>query len=136
MANFDFSHALMNTTSIVDKEDFFRSGLPEMTSLKSLMTVASRVFKIPTTGIVLGVLDDMPRVYCISLFESASLKVSLGKIFYLPVQKRLEIYDLENSSVPLYMWIKKKIQFSRTSTLEQRVESHKIFNALVNAISI
>ena len=51
----DFSHAMMPDTAVLDKEDFFRSGLPEMHSLKSLINVSSRLFKIPTTNIILSV---------------------------------------------------------------------------------
>ena len=51
MAALDFSHSMMSSTTVFDKDDFFRSGLPEMHSLKSLINVASRLFKIPTTNI-------------------------------------------------------------------------------------
>lgn len=135
MAGFDFSHSQMNATTVFDREDFFRSGLPEMSSLKSLVNVASRIFKIPTSNIILGVLDDIPRVYCLTLLETSVQKLPFGKIFYLPLQKRLEVYDMENTAVPLHVWVKKKIQYSRTSLLEQKVDSHKGFEPLVNTIS-
>ena len=131
----DFSHAIMSDTAVLDKEDFFRSGLPEMHSLKSLISVSSRLFKIPTTNIILSVLDDAPRVYCLTLLDTSVKKLPFGKIYYLPLQKKLEVYDMENPSVPLHVWVKKKIQFSRTSALQQRTETHKSFEPLVNTLS-
>jgi hypothetical protein len=67
--------------------------------------------------------------------EQSVNKTSFGRIFYLPLKKRLEIYDSENLNVPLYVWVKKKVQFSRTTILEQKVESHRRFDALINTIS-
>lgn len=135
MAKFDFSHSYMNMSPVADKDDFFRSGLPEMVSLKSLISVSSRIFNIPTTNVILGVFEDLPRVYCLDLLEQSVNKTSFGRIFYLPLKKRLEIYDSENLNVPLYVWVKKKVQFSRTTILEQKVESHRRFDALINTIS-
>lgn len=135
MAALDFSHSMMSSTTVFDKDDFFRSGLPEMHSLKSLINVASRLFKIPTTNIILGVLDDVPRVYTLTLLETSVQKLPFGKIMYLPLQKRLEIYDMENPNIPLHVWIKKKIEFSRTSVLQQKTETHKSFDPLINTIS-
>lgn len=131
----DFSHSMMSNTTVFDREDFFRSGLPEMHSLKSLINVASRLFKIPTTNIILSVVDDIPRVYCLTLLENSVQKLPFGKIYYLPLQKRLEVYDMENPSVPLHVWIKKKIQYSRTSMLQQKTETHKSFDPLVNTLA-
>ena len=131
----DFSHSMMSNTTVFDREDFFRSGLPEMHSLKSLINVASRLFKIPTTNIILSVVDDIPRVYCLTLLENSVQKLPFGKIYYLPLQKRLEVYDMENPSVPLHVWIKKKIQYSRTSLLQQKTETHKSFDPLVNTLA-
>lgn len=135
MAALDFSHSMMSATTVFDRNDFFRSGLPEMHSLKSLINVASRLFKIPSTNIILSVLDDVPRVYCLTLLESSVQKLPFGKIFYLPLQKRLEVYDMENPNIPLHVWIKKKIEYSRTSLLQQKTETHKSFDALVNTLS-
>lgn len=131
----DFSHAMMPNTTVFDKEDFFRSGLPEMHSLKSLINVSSRLFKIPTTNIILSVVDEIPRVYCLTLLETSVQKLPFGKIYYLPLQKRLEVYDMENPNTPLHVWVKKKIQFSRTSMLQQKTETHKSFDPLVNTLS-
>lgn len=131
----DFSHAMMPNTTVSDKEDFFRSGLPEMHSLKSLISVSSRLFKIPTTNIILSVVDEIPRVYCLTLLETSVQKLPFGKIYYLPLQKKLEVYDMENPNIPLHVWVKKKIQFSRTSMLQQKAETHKNFDSLVNTIS-
>lgn len=132
---FDFSHAMMSNTTVFDKDDFFRSGLPEMHSLKSLINVASRLFKIPTTNIILSVVDEIPRVYCLTLLETSVQKLPFGKIYYLPLQKRLEVYDMENINTPLHVWVKKKIQFSRTSMLQQKTETHKCFDSLINTLS-
>lgn len=131
----DFSHAMMPNTTVSDKEDFFRSGLPEMHSLKSLINVSSRLFKIPTTNIILSVVDEIPRVYCLTLLGASVQKLPFGKIYYLPLQKKLEVYDMENPNIPLHVWVKKKIQFSRTSMLQQKAETHKSFDSLVNTIS-
>lgn len=125
----------MNTTPVQDKDDFFRSGLPEMSSLKSLINVASRLFKIPTTNIILSVVDDATRVYCLTLLESSVQKLPFGRLFYLPLLKRFEIYDMENPNVPVHVWVKKKIEFSRTTMLQQKAESHKVFEALINTLS-
>ena len=128
------SHAMMGITPVADKEDFFKSGLPEMSVIRSLINVASRLFKIPTTNIVLGVVDDVERVYCLTLLEATVHKYQFGKIYYLPLQKRLDIFD-NDPTTPLHTWVKKKIYFSRTSGLQQLAETHKAFQSLVNTLN-
>ena len=135
MKAFNFAHAMMSATLVTDKDDFFRSGLPEMYSLKSLMNVASRLFKIPVNNVVLSVVDDATRVYCFTLLEANVNKLPFGKIYYLPLQKRLDLFDMEDLYTPLHVWVKKKIEFSRTSILQQKSESHRVYDPLINAVS-
>ncbi len=135
MANLNFSHSQMTLTVVEDKTDFFKSGLPEMYSLKLLINVSSRIFRIPTVNIILSVVEDLTRVYCLTLLDATVQKLPIGKIYYLPLEKRLELYDTGNDKIPLYVWIKKKMKFSRTTLIEQRAETHKVFDALVNTLS-
>ena len=134
MKALNFSHVQLPTTPVQDKDDFFRSGLPEMPTIKSLINVTSRLFKIPTTHVILSVVEEIERVYCITLLDNSVQKLPFGKLYYMPLLKRFEVYDMENINVPLHVWIKKKLEFTRTSILQQKAETHKSYLALINCL--
>lgn len=115
---------------IEDKNDFYRSGIKEASKIRNLITTAQRIFVIPSKGVnlyLLGVKD----AYCIELLDNNSL---VCRLYYLPKEFRLDIYDGRSSSEPLFMWKSKKCVYKNIPTVLDRIKAESLFLPLLSIL--
>ena len=89
---------------IENKEDFYRSGIKEASKIRNLITTGQRIFVVPSKGVSLYLLGDKD-VYCIDFIDKKSL---VARLYYLPKEFRLDLYDGGNPETPIFMWKSKK----------------------------
>lgn len=124
----------LNYSIVKDRADFFKSPLAEMIYVRSLFDSIKILFGINDNKITLGVSTDNSRVYKYSIFNPTVNNMIIGCIFYLPLQKRLDIYTLDNFKLPLIQYRDKKIVYKNYNIFFDRVGFSKLFDKLLNSI--
>lgn len=117
---------------VKDKNDFFKSGIKEATTLRNLCSVCRRMFVVPDTGIKLSVVGES-GIYRIDIYDGNIRKSIIGRIYYIPNNRRLDVYD-DNGEIPLVAWKSKKCIWKNYSTLLQKVNLENLFLPLVSLI--
>ena len=117
---------------VKDKNDFFKSGIKEATTLRNLCSVCRRIFVVPDTGIKLSVVGES-GIYRIDVYDGNIRKSIIGRIYYIPNNRRLDVYD-DNGEIPLVAWKSKKCIWKNYSTLLQKVNLENLFLPLVSLI--
>lgn len=116
-----------------DKDTLFKSKLPEMIPLKSLVNQIRLLFKVPNTCIRLGVVEEK-RIYRIQVYSnSGSSKSEIAYFFYLPLEKRLDLYEPGNA-VPIIQWKSRRCVFKGLSMLYQCIGLERLFTPVVNVM--
>lgn len=107
---------------IQDKDDFYKSGIKEATKIRNLITTAQRIFIVSSKGVNLYLLGEKD-VYCVEIFDNKSL---ICKLYYLPKEHRLDLYDGSDPYSPMFVWKSKGCIYKNIPiSLEKvRVESH------------
>lgn len=131
MANIDTSYLMSTSMPVQDTANFMSSGLPEITRVKSLMAACKQVFKLNNNMLQLNILDN--RVYEIDIFNDNKKSQILGKIYYLPLKKQLDVYDM-TSEYPCISWINRRIQVFQFSGLISKMKIDALFQPLVNSV--
>lgn len=124
----------LNYSIVKDRADFFKSPLAEMPYVRSLFDSIKILFGINDNKITLEVSTDNSRVYKYSIFNPTINNMIIGCIFYLPLQKRLDIYTLDNFKLPLIQYRDKKIVYKNYNIFFDRVGFSKLFDKLLNSI--
>lgn len=116
---------------IENKDDFYSSGIPEASKIRNLCSVCQRIFVTRSQNINLYLLGDKD-VYRIDVFGSD--KSLVAQIYYLPKQQRLDIFDGENLSYPLFMWKSKKCVYSGTQKILRVLKTESLLLPLVSVL--
>ena len=112
---------------IEDKDDFYRSGIKEVSKIRNLITVCQRIFIVPSKGVNLYLLGDKD-VYCIEMIDKNSL---VCKLYYLPKEFRLDLYDGGNQWEPLFMWKSKKCVYKNIPISLDKTKAESLFLPLL-----
>ena len=127
----DNSYLYSTAMAVKNTNDFMNSGLPEIPKLKSLMNACKTVFKIGNNMMQLNFLEN--RVYEIDIFTDSKKQSILGKIYYLPLKKQLDVYDMTND-YPCISWTNRKVNILQFSGLVSKMKIESLFQPLVNAV--
>lgn len=128
MINNDYLQS--QVSPIKDRNDFFKSGIKGATTLRNLCSVCRRIFIVPDTSIKLSVIGDS-GIYRIDIYDGSIRKTLIGRIYYIPNKRRLDIYD-SDTSIPLVAWKSKKCIWKNYSELLQKVNLENLFLPLVS----
>ena len=115
---------------IEDKDDFYRSGIKEASRLRNLVTLCQRLFITSSKGVNLYLVGEKD-IYCIELIDKDQL---VCKLYYLPKDSRLDIYDGANPWEPIFMWKSKKCVYKNIPVIMERVKAESLFSPLLSAL--
>lgn len=124
-----FNYLVFQFMEITDKADFYKTSSPEITKLKNLVSGCTRIFKVPDKNILVSVSKtEGEKVYKLEIIDQK--KVSVGIVYYIPKEIRLDIYDT-NPQVPLVCWKNKRCVWKGFSDLLQRLDMERLFQPLI-----
>lgn len=105
--------------------------LPEVIKVHNIFDSARVLFKLPPRRIKLYV-SEGNRAYKIELYSPQGVsKIPIGFIVYLPLEKRLDLFDSMNPDVPIIQWKNKQLAWTSYSPLYQYSQVDKVFQGLV-----
>lgn len=123
----------LNFSKVVNKGDFFKGNLPEMIQVRSLYDSIKLLLNLSSDVVIINV-SETDRIYSYTILSPTVNKFVLGKVVYLPLLKRLDIYNGDNLELPLIQFKNKKPVFKNYSILLDRAGMDKLFNKLLNSI--
>lgn len=92
---------------VEDKDDFYKSGIPEATKIRNIITTAQRLFVTSSRNISLSIIEGSCYKMCV--YGSAGTNKSLiSTLYYIPKEYRLDIYDGSGLETPLFVWSQKQ----------------------------
>lgn len=115
---------------IEDKDDFYRSGIPEASKIRNLITTCQRLFIAPSSGINLYLLGEKD-IYAIEVFDHKTL---VCKLYYLPKQLRLDFFDGGDLSTPLFMWKSKKCVYKNIPISLDKTKAESLLLPLLSIL--
>lgn len=122
-----------NFAEVTNFADFYKTNLPEMPKVKSLIEGIKLLFSIPGNCIRVYVAEG-ERVYKFTLLESNISKIPIGYFVYIPLGRRLDVYTMENPGMPLIQWQGKKVIHFMYSSFYDKLGFSGLFTKLVNII--
>lgn len=128
----DISYNTLDYSKVVDLNDFYRSKLPEIFKIRSIIDNSKLLFNLPGTRVILEVDEAGKRIYRITLLDTSVNKQPFGILIYLPLQNRLDLYSM-SSDVPLIQWKNKRPVFKSYDFLLDRAGLDKLFQKIINA---
>ena len=120
-------------SEVKDNADFFNTKLPEIINIKALYGSIKLSLKIPEGKLVIFCAEG-ERVYKIVVLSNDIHKYPIGWFVYIPQQKRLDLYTLSSSEIPLIQWKNKKAVFKNYDLLLDMAGLDKVFTNIVNTI--
>ena len=128
----DLSYSSLSFSKVVDFNDLYKSKLPEILKLRSIIENLKLLFNLPGTRIILEVDEEGKRVYKITLLDTSVERRPFGLFVYLPLQNRLDLFSV-SSNIPLIQWKNKKPVFKSYDFLLDRAGLDKLFQKIINA---
>lgn len=119
---------------ISDLQDFYKTNLPEIPKLRTLIGGCSRLFKVHSRNISVAIskTENSNKVYRLGIYSQDKTTV-LGLIYYIPEEGRIDVYD-SNPRIPLVCWKNKRCVWKNFSELLQRLGLEKIFQPLITGL--
>lgn len=136
MAVVNTSYLMYPSHPVLDKDDFFKSGIPEAPVLRKLDTIIKQILVVNDKQITLNILGENSG-YRFDVLGSGSLKQDFtAQIYYVPKGKILDIYDhtTVGTGTPLVGFRNKKCMIRNFSVLLQTLHLEKLFNPLVSIL--
>lgn len=116
---------------VTNFNDFFKSSLPEMRSIRSIHNNIKILLNLPTDRVQIYVAEGK-RIYKFIMITPDVSKTILGWIYYTPLEKKIDLFLPETPSIPFMQWKEKKLTFKNYTGLLDRVGIDKLFNKIVN----
>lgn len=123
----------LSFATVQDQADLYKQGLPEMPKVKALVDNAKSLFTLPSNRVVLLVAEG-ERVYKINLLMPDVNRALFGWIVYVPENRQLDIYTVDNPDIPLIQFRGKKVAFKNYETVLDRSGLDKLFEKLYNIL--
>lgn len=120
-------------SNVIDYNDFYKTKLPEIIKIRSLVDNTKLLFNLPGDRVILQV-GQGERIYKLLLLSPDIKKNIIGWIIYLPLESRLDIFLPDNPDIPLLQWKNKQAVHKNYATLLDRAGLDKLFSRLVNII--
>ena len=119
-----FSYLSLPQKYVENKEDFFRSGIAEVSKVRNLMTTCQRLFIANSKTTDLYLLGN--DVYKILVYDHKQL---IATLYYLPKEYRLDLFD--ESDKPMFVWVSKKCVYKSIPEFLSRVKAESLFLPLL-----
>jgi len=118
---------------VTNLANFYKGNLPELSKLKLIVENIKLLFKLPSTCVTVEVAEG-ERVYKVIMIEPGVRKTTFGYFVYLPKERRLDAYSMENPGAPLIQWKQRRVVYSGCPSLLNRVGVSSLFNNLINIL--
>lgn len=128
MLNLNYNNLIFSI--VKDKGDFFKTNLPEIGKIRSMVESIKLLLNIPPNRIDIYVAEGK-RVYKIVMKSPDIHKTILGNFSYLPLDDRIDLYTSENLMIPFIQWKNKKPIFKSYSMFLDRVGVDKLFDRVI-----
>lgn len=122
-----------NFADVSSLASLYKENLPEIPKLKSIIENIKLLFKLPQTCIKVEVAEG-ERAYKITLLETGVHKVPFGFFVYLPMERRLDAFTINNPGFPLLQWKQKKLIYYGGSSFMEKAGASTLFNNLINIL--
>lgn len=129
--NLNFNYLSFPRKLIEDKKDFYNSGIQESSKIRNLCNICQRIFVTNSKNISLYLVGEKD-IYQIDVFNNK--KKLIATIYYLPKQMRLDLYDGENDSMPLFCWKSKQCIYKNISILLETIKVENILSPLLSIL--
>ena len=113
---------------IEDQEDFYRSGIKEASKIRNLISVCRRIFITNTKNIQLYLVGEKD-IYRLDVWDN---KKYVARIYYLPKEYRLDIFDGADPDSPMFMWKNKKCLYKNIPICLDVVKAESVFLPLIS----
>lgn len=118
---------------VEDLGDFFKTNLPEMSKVRSLLEASKLMTDLPSKKVVLTVAQG-ERIYKLTFLSPGIHNIPLGWLVYIPQQRRLDFYISDNPTFPVIQWKGKKVEFKNYPLIYDRMGFDDMFIRVVNII--
>ena len=122
-----------NFASVTNLANFYKGSQPEIPKLKLIVENIKLLFKLPGTCVQVEVAEG-ERVYKITMIAPGVHKIPIGYFVYIPGERRLDAYSMENPGAPLIQWKQKRVVYSGCPALLDRIGISSLFSNLVNIL--
>lgn len=127
----DLSYQNLIYAKVEDMNDFYRGTLPEIVKIKTLISTLRLIYSLPPDYIELQVSEE-GRTY--KVLVKGSRKSILGWFYYIPLQKRLDLYSSDTPDVPLIQWKNKRAITKNYSKILDGAGIDKAFDRLLSIL--
>ncbi len=126
--NFEFAE-------IKNLGDFLKTnGAKESAKVKSLYENLKNILNLPESRVRINIAQG-ERIYRLDILGSTVRKEIVGQLFYIPEQKRLDIFDsIMSPTIPFIQFIGKKIMYMNYSPFLGLFGVEQLFKKLTNII--
>ncbi len=116
---------------VVDKVSFLKENTKEIRIVKSLDQTARALFKIPSDRVMIYAAEGA-RIYKLVFLSPDPNKIPFGQAYYLPQEKRIDLYDGNNLIIQA---IGKNIVWQGYSMFIDRLGIDKLMSRFLNTVS-
>lgn len=116
---------------VTDKVSFLKENTKEIRIVKALDQVARVVFRIPSDRVIIYAAEGA-RIYKLVFLSPDPDKIPFGQAYYIPQEKRIDIYDGGNL---LLQSIGKNIMYKGYSMFMDRLEINKLMSRFLSTVS-
>ena len=122
---------------VKDEIGFLKENRKDMISLRELYQAIKLLFNLPAHKVEIYVSEGQ-RIYRFDVLDTKPSKSNIvGRLYYLPEQRRLDIFDMSSSGgdlTPLVQVVGKKVMFKSYSMFLDMVELEKLFKPLIGIL--
>ena len=126
------NYNLLNFALVTNLNDFFKTKLPEIIQIKSIIDNTKILFNLTSNNIQL-LCAEGERVYKFIILSPGVNKIPIGWFVYIPGQKRIDLYTPDSPLIPLIQWKNKKPVFKNYMPILDRAGLDKLFEKIINA---
>ena len=126
------NYNLLNFALVTDLNNFFKTKLPEIIQIKSIIDNSKILFNLTSNNIQL-LCAEGERVYKFIILSPGVNKIPIGWFVYIPGQKRIDLYTPDSPLIPLIQWKNKKPVFKNYMPILDRAGLDKLFEKIINA---
>lgn len=116
---------------VTDKVSFFKENTKEIRTLKALDQVSRVVLGIPSDRVTVFAAEGA-RIYKLVFLSTDPNKIPFGQAYYIPEQKRIDIYD---GTTLLLQAVGKNIVWKGYSMFMDRLGIDKLMSRFLNTVS-
>lgn len=119
---------------VKDKTSFFKENVKEVRQFNSIYQAAKLLLGVPAHRIDIEVAEGK-RIYKLDfLYPEPNRSDIIGTLFYIPEERRLDIYDSSRGQTPLIQVVGRHIVYKGFSIFMERLGLDTIFKPLINLI--